>query len=253
MKSLMFLFLATLGMIELGVMGSHNHCPAARPHATYGAVRHIALATPPEGLEREPAEGLPVPIYPGTRVDTAKIQPPQPPSIAHETSRLIARNPDQASPISMVENQVVTGRISATETRARDDARVQLQHQVAAWLAPDAPASWKPPAPAIDRLIVRTEIEPIDKDYGTLYKATLHVDSTPARRAEILAAYQHELVVRRMVLMGGGLAVILSCLAAVAGYIRADEATKGYYTNWLRAAAAAGVGASGVLVYQLLA
>lgn len=47
MKSLMFLFLATLGMIELGVMGSHNHCPAARPHATYGAVRHIALATPP--------------------------------------------------------------------------------------------------------------------------------------------------------------------------------------------------------------
>jgi hypothetical protein len=56
-----------------------------------------------------------------------------------------------------------------------------------------------------------------------------------------------------MVLMGGGLAAILTGLAAVAGYIRADEATKGYYTNWLRVAAAAGVGASGVLIYQLLA
>jgi transposase len=46
---------------------------------------------------------------------------------------------------------------------------------------------------------------------------------------------------------------VLTCLAAFAGYIRADEATRGYYTNWLRALAAAGVGASGVLIYQLLA
>jgi hypothetical protein len=198
-----------------------------------------------------------VPIYPGTRVTVAEIEPPH--ASEHRqvdeprSRRLIARDPDQVTPISMVESQTVTGRISATETRARDDARLQLQYQVTAWLAPDVPASWRPPAPLIDRLIVRTEIEPIEKDYGTVYEATLHVDSAPPRRAEILAAYHHELVMRRMVLMGGGLAAILTCLAAVAGYIRADEATKGYYTNWLRVAAAAGVGASGVLIYQLLA
>ncbi|WP_406694500.1 hypothetical protein V5E97_25840 [Singulisphaera sp. Ch08] len=252
MKSLTFLFLIVLGMIELWVVGFHSHCPADPPHRTFGTARQIAMVTPSEDLEREPAEGLPVPIYPGTRVDTAEIQPPRqslrPPNVAPHPG-----NPAQTAPISMVEDHVVKGRISATESRARDDARVQLQHQVTAWLATDIPASWKPPAPLIDRLIVRSEIEPVEKDYGTLYKATLHIDSTPARRAEIIAAYQHELVVRRMVLMGGGLAAILTCLAAVAGYIRADEATKGYYTNWLRVAAASGVGASGVLIYQLLA
>ena len=41
------------------------------------------------------------------------------------------------------------------------------------------------------------------------------------------------------------------CLAAVSGYIRADEATKGYYTKRLRLLAAAAVGASGVLIYQI--
>jgi hypothetical protein len=44
----------------------------------------------------------------------------------------------------------------------------------------------------------------------------------------------------------------LMCLASVSGYIRADEATKGYYTNRLRMLAAAGVGAGGVLIYQMV-
>ncbi|SIO56197.1 hypothetical protein SAMN05444166_5199 [Singulisphaera sp. GP187] len=257
MKSLTFLFLLVLGMIELWVLGSHCVCREERPQRNaYGVTRQVALATPSESSEREPADGLPVPIYPGTRVDTAEIQPPHATtkrlSEAPTASRLSTRIQGQTTVLSMVEHQVVRGQISATETRARNDARVQLQHQVTAWLASDIPAAWKPPAPLIDRLIVRTELEPVEKDYGTLYKATLHVDSTPARRAELIAAYQHELVVRRMGLMGGGLAGILTCLAALAGYIRADEATKGYYTNWLRAAAAAGVGASGVLIYQVL-
>jgi hypothetical protein len=261
MKSLAFLFLVLLGMGKLWCLGSHGICREDRPHKTHHRVaRQIAPAAPPGGFEREPAEGLPVPIYPGTRVTVAEIEPPHAPEPPQrfvgdvlKSRRLLAKNPDRANSLSMVESQTVTGRLSANETRARDDARLQLQHQVAAWLAPDVPATWKPPAPLLDRLIVRTEIEPIEKDYGTLYEATLHVDSAPPRRAEILAAYQHELVVRRMVLMGGGLAAILTGLAAVAGYIRADEATKGYYTNWLRVAAAAGVGASGVLIYQLLA
>ena len=46
-------------------------------------------------------------------------------------------------------------------------------------------------------------------------------------------------------------AFVLICLAAVSGYIRTDEATKGYYTNRLRMLAAAGVGAAGVVIYQM--
>ena len=55
-----------------------------------------------------------------------------------------------------------------------------------------------------------------------------------------------------VLLLGGGLGFALTCLAAVAGFIRADEATKGYYTNRLRLLAAAGVGAAGVAIYQAL-
>jgi len=49
------------------------------------------------------------------------------------------------------------------------------------------------------------------------------------------------------------LGFVLICLAAISGYIRTDEATKGYYTNRLRMLTAAGVGAAGVLIYQVLA
>jgi hypothetical protein len=55
------------------------------------------------------------------------------------------------------------------------------------------------------------------------------------------------------VTLGATLVFILICLAAVSGYIRADEATKGYYTNRLRMLAAAGVGASGVIIYHMVA
>jgi uncharacterized membrane protein len=72
-------------------------------------------------------------------------------------------------------------------------------------------------------------------------------------RAAIIAAYQRDLVAYRLALLAGIIGFVLTCLAALAGYIRADEATRGYYTNWLRALAAVGIGASGVLIYQLLA
>jgi hypothetical protein len=154
------------------------------------------------------------------------------------------------------EPHTVAGRLSASDGRARADARLQLQREVSEWLSPDVPAQWKPPAHFIDRLVRQTRVKPVVKDslkdLGILYEATLEVDFSPPRRAEIVAAYHRDLVARRMSLLGGGLGFTLVCLAALAGYIRADEATKGYYTNTLRTAAAAGVGASGVLIYQLL-
>ncbi len=52
--------------------------------------------------------------------------------------------------------------------------------------------------------------------------------------------------------LGGGLALALVGLAVLSGYIKADEATKGYYTNRLRLAAAAGLGAAGVVAYRFL-
>ena len=61
------------------------------------------------------------------------------------------------------------------------------------------------------------------------------------------------MVRRRLINLGGSLGFFLICLAAVSGYIRAAEATKGYYTNRLRILTAAGVGAAGVIIYQMFA
>jgi hypothetical protein len=148
----------------------------------------------------------------------------------------------------------------ASVDRARADARLQLEREVTEWLAPEVPTHWKPPAPLISGMIrkvdvhpVKIDISPVEKRYGTVYEVTLEADFSPERRDEFLAAHQRELVARRLAVLGGSLGFVLVCLASLAGYIRADEATKGYYTHWLRAIAAAGVGASGVLLYQWLA
>jgi hypothetical protein len=69
-------------------------------------------------------------------------------------------------------------------------------------------------------------------------------------KAEILAAHDRDVVRGRLGVLAGLAGFVLACLAALAGYIRMDEATKGYYTNPLRLVAAAGVGAAGVVIYQ---
>jgi hypothetical protein len=153
-----------------------------------------------------------------------------------------------------VEPVPVVGRLSATEDRARKETRYQLQQKVSEWVTPDVPRTWKVPDRLVDGLVREVRVAPHQKGdpLGTMYDATMLVDLSPARRAEIVEAYNHEQTLKRLWVLGGGLAFVLACLATVSGYIRADEATKGYYTNRLRVASAAGLGAAGVLVYQWL-
>ena len=92
------------------------------------------------------------------------------------------------------------------------------------------------------------------KDYGTVYEATL----TRRLLARAARASWSRPTTASWSSSGWSTsaapsAFVLVCLAAVSGYIRADEATKGYYTNRLRMLAAAGVGAAGVVIYQMVA
>jgi hypothetical protein len=192
----------------------------------------------------EEAEGLPVPIVPGTRVTEAEARPPATPAPA--TAVAVAAPNASSTP-------TVTGRLSATEERAKADARHKLRDEVANWLDPNVPRSWTPPGQLLDAMVFDTRIQEIQKAYGTLYEATLVVDKSPQRRTALIEVYNRELVERRMATLAGTLAFVLICLAAVSGYIRADEATKGYYTNRLRMLAAAGVGAAGVILYHMVA
>jgi hypothetical protein len=144
-----------------------------------------------------------------------------------------------------------------TAERAIRDLDDQLDKQVGQWLAQDdVPLSWKAPHSLVRQLFTDTptQIEPYESAAAgtTLYRATREASFSPVTKSKILNVYHRQIAVQRFGMLGGGLFVVLACLGLLAGYIRADEATKGYYTNRLRLAAAAGAGAIGVVAYQWL-
>lgn len=149
--------------------------------------------------------------------------------------------------------RTISSGMMATEERAKADAVRRLEAEVPEWLSPEIPDSWKPSKRLVRSMIRETTYTPVVKDYGTLYIAELSADVSSRRREAIIAEYQREAVQHRMLALGGSLAFVLICLGIISGYIRADEATKGYYTNRLRMLAAAGVGAAGMAVYRFLA
>jgi hypothetical protein len=153
------------------------------------------------------------------------------------------------------------GSLTTTRERAAEQGRILLEQVVRDWLALDGvPKQWPIPPSELDHMVRETHIErvllddlgPDLDDYKVMYEAAYLVDFSPARKAEILAAYDQDLVRERLFRLAAVVVFVLACLAALAGYIRADEATKGYYTNRLRLVATAGVGAAGVVVYHLL-
>lgn len=159
---------------------------------------------------------------------------------------------------------VAKGRRSYSEERAWADARRQLESSVSEWLAPDVPTDWEAPEGLVDSLVVARHLEPVAVDReklgldpslpapGTLYLAGYRVQLDPGRRAELVSAYRHQVGEYRLTIAAGALGFVLACLAILAGYIRADEATRGYYTNRLRLVAAASAGAAGVALYRWL-
>src|SRR5438105_10071198 len=101
----------------------------------------------------------------------------------------------------------------------------------------------------------RTELEPqpLDPDHqvagaklGVARQRKLRVELTSRDESEILAQDRQVRVQHLQMFLFKVLAGILARLAAVSVYFRLEEATKGYYTGWLRVAAAGlvvGVGA----------
>jgi hypothetical protein len=203
----------------------------------------------------EVAEGLPVPIVPGTRVTEAVVRPPAAAPVAVAPAAPRASANAVAPAVSTQSSRwTVKGRLSATKERAVADARRRLRDNVASWLDPEVPRSWVPPVRMLDAMILdEPQLKSVQKTYGELFEASFTVDASTQRRTALVEVYNRQLVERRLATLGATLVFILICLAAVSGYIRADEATKGYYTNRLRMLAAAGVGASGVIIYHMIA
>ena len=151
----------------------------------------------------------------------------------------------------------IRGLPMATPERAMLETRRELDKRVGEWLRPlGIPPRWTPPRELLDSMVEAEPVGTIEREYGEagkVYVQTLRLDESDHQRDRLLNAFERQVAGRRALTLGGGLGFILACLAAIAGYIRTDEATKGYYTNPLRLIAAAGVGAAGLALYRFLA
>ncbi len=158
-----------------------------------------------------------------------------------------------SAPFSEDASRTVRGLPMATIPRARDSAKEQLDLALRDWLRPmGLPTSWRPPAEVVDRIVRWDPVETVEHDYGTVYIQAIRLDLSDSSRHQLIESFERQEAGRRLLRLGGLLGFILVSLAAVTGYIRADEATRGYYTNHLRLAALASVGASGYVLTRIL-
>ena len=173
-------------------------------------------------------------------------QPPVPPPPHRE---LTAYAPDPA------ETVVVASELKANEARALDDLRGQVDRRVADWLVEAGiPDHWHPPARMVDALTVEApEVGvALRREYGDLYRAEVPLALTASNRSLMIETYRRQVAVRRRAVLGVGLGFTLACLAILAGYIRGDEATRGYYTTRLRLIAGVALGGAALAAYRAL-
>lgn len=97
--------------------------------------------------------------------------------------------------------------------------------------------SWEPPLKYISDHLVKdnTALDPDDiQGIGPVCVVRLHVEMTASDYLDVLRQDRRFVSYQRMLLLAKVLAGVVALLAAVAGYFRLEEATKGYYTTWLR-------------------
>ena len=278
------LVLVTLLAVSASWLLSEARQPGPRRPSS-AETREFRLVTeaPRVGVQDVPEPARSIRTVPWRKADTArskrvasgpKAAKPMPPWFPKsEIDEEAKAQPDSSG------FRVLVGRLSASEKRAREDLLKAVESEIADWLAADVPTTWKVPSEVIASMaregtyvqeVTRSlksfgswdapeikssstpEVAGLD-DLYTLYRAGQRLDFSSHRRALILERYRRELAAQRMQRLGGGLALALAALAVLSGYIKADEATKGYYTNRLRLAAAAGLGAAGVVAYRFLA
>jgi hypothetical protein len=90
------------------------------------------------------------------------------------------------------------------------------------------------------------EVKDFGQGVGLVHEVSIRVDVTAQDLARVLKEDNRVQTEERLWSLLKGFAAVVALLAAVAGYIRADELSKGYYSAWLALAAAGFVAAAGV-------
>jgi hypothetical protein len=159
----------------------------------------------------------------------------------------------------------VTGPYQTTREDAWQAALARAQKEVTEHLLRgEGSLAYEPEIDYIRKHLVRTskeEEKDLEQPVGKVRRIILDISITPQNVVEIAQrdlqrqeeARRHEQAWRsreRMTYAGIILVGLVTVLGAVAGYLRLDELTKGYYTGWLMAAAGL-VGAAAVAAVVL--
>jgi len=189
-----------------------------------------------------------------------------------------ARGPSKpATPFPTFE-KMVEGKPAATRERALEFALSRAQEVIAAFLKESQPSlTWSPPTAYIREHLLREVDQPEDESWEkkdinghsilVQEKTFEHADETAyivkikvGVSAQDLASIQklqqadqenlrHQIAYERQVWLGKILIGVVALLLAAAGYIRLEDATKGYYTTWLRLGLVGVAGAVGAGIW----
>lgn len=101
------------------------------------------------------------------------------------------------------------------------------------------PVEWRPSPDWVNKNLVKSRVTPKEVDLddpvlGKGFERTLKLELGPQQKREILEQDREVRVRERQLMLARILAGVVALLVAVVGYLRLDEATKGYYTLWLR-------------------
>jgi hypothetical protein len=151
----------------------------------------------------------------------------------------------QTHPVWVLEAKKPLSRTDAVEA-----VLVAAQQQVGDYLrSQDPPVDWTPPLRYVQERLIKkpweewTEkfVDPGDPrpEEHDFYHVRVEVEVTPEDRADMLRLARQELVQHRLAQLGKVFLALVVLLATVAGYLRLEEKTKGFYTGWLRLAALA--------------
>jgi len=87
------------------------------------------------------------------------------------------------------------------------------------------------------------------EDLGTLKHITVTAELTPPAIRKFQKEARQQRASVRMLTLGKGLGMLVALLTALGGYFRIEEATKGYYTTWLRLTTVGFIGAAATTIW----
>jgi hypothetical protein len=186
---------------------------------------------------------------------TAAPAPAPAPAVESRIAPPVAAEACWSTTVTAVAGSTESARQKAVN-EAYDEFRAYLHEQ-------NPPIEWKPPSPEFIRKHLKTEwkdelVKRDDQNLDELEKVdrivqvTLSVEMLPKHREEILKLDQRFRAEQRMLWLAKVVGCLIAFLAGIAGYVRLDEWTKGYYSGWLRLAVAGFIGAAGAGLWMVL-